>query len=168
METLGKPPLARLQTPFYILVAALLALVLVTRLERYAELAERAALETTLISMQSALQLRFILATQRSAPAALAAAWSGGNPVALSGVALPHYLGARRDVDPAALPRGRWQFDRTRHELVYVPRFAPHLVVRGAHALRPVLRFALHVEPEAGGVGWSVRLVPAVPYSWNF
>lgn len=167
METLGKRALARFERPLYVLIVAVLVFVLLHRLERYAELAEKAAMQSTLISLQTALQLRFILAVGHTAPAALAAAWTGGNPVALSGVALPGYLGARHGVDLKTVPGNSWLFDAARGELVYVPLLARHLRVREGTDGVPALRFRLRVVRRRNGGGWQVRLVAAFPYTWK-
>ncbi|MDA8107007.1 MAG: hypothetical protein M0015_00050 [Betaproteobacteria bacterium] len=167
MALLGNRPRRRLEAALYVLVAALLALVLLDRLQRYAELAERAAMETTLANLQTALQVKFMLAAARSGPKAVAEAWRGGNPVTLVGSEPPNYLGERNDPDLHSVPGGSWLFDSGRKELVYVPRSARFLHLWPIGNQVPVLRFTLRVEGAPPSSGWVVHLAPVGPYTWG-
>ncbi|HVC11779.1 MAG TPA: hypothetical protein VNE59_09105 [Burkholderiales bacterium] len=167
MAILGKRPMRRLEAALCVLIAAVLAFVLLDRLQRYAELAERSAMETTLASLQTALQVSFMLASAHGGPAAVAARWRGRNPILLVGAPPPTYLGETSKVDLRRVPGGSWLFDSARGQLVYVPRSARSLSVYGSNDPVPALRFALRIDGPPRDAGWVVRLVPVNPYVWS-
>lgn len=159
----GKRPRHRLEAALYVIVAALLALLLLDRLQHYAELAERAAMETTLTSLQTALQVKFMLAAAHSGPRAVADAWRGRNPFVLAGSAPTGYLGERESPELHSVAGGSWLFDSARRELIYIPRSTGVLHLPGTSDDGRALRFELKVEGAPGALGWAVRLVPIAP-----
>ena len=138
--------------------AALIAVFLAVFLERvlyYMELAERTVMVLTVNNVNSALNVR------------RAYGMLGGqamndrvhNPFALAGMSPANFLGEIDSSSLSTLERGQWVFDRTRGELIYLPRLH-----RGLETADPdgAIRFRL----ESRGREISI-LVPTSEYSWN-
>jgi prepilin-type N-terminal cleavage/methylation domain-containing protein len=113
-----------------ICVVAVLGTVLIERLIRIAELAEKAAMEQNLAAINVALTLKFaaLVAQRRARDIAREV---GANPIELLARPPANYLGEVAAPDSSSLPAPSWYFDRNAGELVYVPartRFldAPH------------------------------------------
>jgi hypothetical protein len=140
---------------------ALVSLILAVFLERalhYMELAERTAVEVTVGNVNSALNVgRALEMLRRQAPSGPSA--SLRNPFDFAGMSPPNFHGEFDSPDLAAYERGNWVFDRTKAELIYLPR-----LTRGLSTKDPdrAIRFRL----EAGRQG-ALELVPTSTYSWN-
>jgi general secretion pathway protein G len=137
--------------------ATLLAVFLAVFLERvlyYLELAERTVVVLTVSNVNSALNVR------------RAYDMLGGqamndrvrNPFELAGMSPDNFLGEIDSPSLATLERGQWVFDRTRRELIYLPRLH-----RGLETADPdgAIRFKLELQR---GVS---MLVTTSDYAWN-
>jgi hypothetical protein len=119
----------------------------------YMELAERTAMEVTVMNINSALVVRsaHAMLAGRGIPA-------GANPFELAGSAPPNFTGAFRSPDLGALERRTWVFDTDSKELVYLPRFRRALVTEDPDQ---ALRFRTVTD------GKIAKLVPTTPFSWR-
>ena len=153
MKLYGQRPLTKLERALYAALVGVVITVFASELLDYMELAERAAMEATLMNVVAAINVR-------AAGDTLAMAKPEGertrNPFDLARVAPPNFAGELDGSLPAA---GSWAYDGASDELVYVPRL--HLRLHTANG-QPVLRFRL--EPDRGPFQ---RLAPVVRYRWD-
>jgi hypothetical protein len=154
-----------LQSALYVIIAGLCAGLLLERLLVYAEAAEKAAMEATLSRLHAALYTRVAYLALRNEHAAIEAL-RGESPFRSTGATADNYLGEFDGIPGAASDR-QWLFDRTRRELVYLPRLARHLEGAAADAVPKALRFKVDFETTASGGYRAVTLAPAAPYRWQ-
>lgn len=150
-----------------VIVVSLVAGVLLDRLARYQEAAERATMEATLRLIRTGLQLRLaelILARREAEAASL----ERENPVRWLAVPPADYGGLYRE---PAQP-GHWYFDPRARELVYVVKFGNRLEFVEPPA-DGVLRFRVRITRtalEAAGQRIiavnGVALAPVKRYRW--
>jgi general secretion pathway protein G len=157
-----------LELAIAIVAICALAAVLLGRLVYYQEMAEKAAMESTVRLVKTGLQLRLaeLIATNRQ-----------GEAAALEIVDPTHWLDAR----PAnyggaygnAPERGKWYFDAVRRELVYVVNSGDRLEI-GTGAPAGEIRFRARLLKDRLKVGGAtvesvtaVTLVPVAPYRWR-
>ena len=155
----GRRPLTRLEIAIYAAGCAILIAVFADRALGYMELAEKAAMQTTLNVLVSGINAR-VAAEMLRGPAPAAAAWSGRNPVELAGTAPPSFVGDLGRRELASLERPAWAFDGQRGELVYLPRLHRTLTTTDPAG---ALRFRL--VPHVSGLGY--RLVSTSRYDWD-
>ena len=139
----------------------MIAVVLAVFLERllyYMELAERTAMEVTVSNVNSAINVRRALdmlarrgTNDPSAPPR--------NPFALAEMSPANFIGEVDSPHLASLERGQWVFDRTRKELIYLPRLR-----RGLDTADPDSAIRFRFEPRGHAVS---MLVPTTKYTWN-
>jgi general secretion pathway protein G len=119
----------------------------------YMELAERSAMEVTVMNVNSALAVRSAQAmlTGHAMPA-------DADPFELVGFGPPNFLGALTSPDLASVQRGVWLFDADRKELLYLPRFR-----RGFTTSDPdqAIRYRAVVD------GKTTKLVPTSKFVWQ-
>lgn len=151
-----------------IVIFSVLVAVLLDRLNYYLELAEKAAMESTLRAIKTGLQIRLaelIIASRQAETSTLEVEdptrWLERKP--------PNYAGSYREL---AEP-GHWYFDERRRQLVYVVNSGRRLEIEGAPGakelrFRPLLLIHRH---EAGGKRVQsvsgVTLVPVHAYRWS-
>jgi general secretion pathway protein G len=151
-----------------IIVASVLATVLLNRLAYYQELAEKAAMESTLRTIKTGLQIRLaeLIVTQKQAQAGQLeiedpVRWLDDKP--------PNYRGAYR----APAEPGSWYFDASERQLVYLVRTGDRLILgtgEGAKQLRFRTKLLKSPVKVAGGTVEGVAgvtLLPASPYRWQ-
>jgi prepilin-type N-terminal cleavage/methylation domain-containing protein len=151
-----------------IIVASVLATVLLNRLAYYQELAEKAAMESTLRTIKTGLQIRLaeLIVTHRQA---LAGQIEAEDPVRWLDDKPPNYRGAYR----APAEPGAWYFDTTEHQLVYVVRTGDRLILGtrdGGKQLRFRAKLLKSPVKVAGGTVEGVAgvtLLPDSPYQWQ-
>ena len=150
--------LTRLEIGIYAAVVGVVLAVFLERVLYYMELAERTAMEVTVSNVNSAINIRraFGMLAPRgtkdpSAPPR--------NPFALAEMSPANFIGEVDLPDLANLERGQWVFDRTRRELIYLPRLR-----RGLDTADPDGAIRFKLEPRGNTV--SV-LVPTLEYVWN-
>jgi|CXWL01.1.fsa_nt_gi hypothetical protein len=152
--------MSMLQAALYIALVSAMALVLLDRSQTYFAIAERAAVDATLNSTRSALQIRLaydrlrgVLSHERQ--------WDGGNPFTLGRMKVENYAGELDGPGAlAGLRAGAWAFDGRNGELVYRPNHSRGLSMGDG---TNVLRFRLTVP----GPGALPRLDPVVSYAWE-
>jgi hypothetical protein len=152
----GLRPLSRLEAAIYGLIVALLVALLAERLLDYMEIAERAAVEQTVLRVNSGLNLRLAHALIQGRRPELPA---NQDPFTLAGVVSPNFLGAQDFPDLQGETRA-WVYDRLRQELIYVPRLKAGLRTDDPDG---VLRFRVAADPAGG----AYSLVPVTRYAWN-
>ncbi len=152
-----------------IVAVALLASIAAERMLRYAEQAEKSAMEQTIGAMKSALSLRFaalFLAGRKDGISGL----GSENPMDWLAERPPGYQGALHKPDPRALERPGWYYDPASKELVYLPLRTRHLAGRAAMEDRIRFRIVVQLSPDekAGGYPRLDRLGidPVHPYDW--
>ena len=151
--------LTRLEIAIYAAVCAILIALFADRALGYMELAEKAAMHTTLSVLASGINAH-LAAEMLRGPAPAAAAWSGRNPVEVAGTTLPSFVGDLGLRELASLERPAWTFDAQHGELVYLPRLHRALTTPDPAG---ALRFRL--VPHASGLGY--RLVSTSRYKWD-
>jgi hypothetical protein len=159
MELYGRRPLTRLEAGLYGGIAALLIVFLVERMLDYMELAERSAMERTVINVNSGINLRLAQEMLQGRLIDMRGALAR-NPFALAGMNQPNFLGEQELPSLASLPTRSWVYDLTRRELVYLPRLHRGLRTPENEA---VIRFRLTQNPR----GAPYLLVPVTEYSWE-
>ncbi len=149
-------------------IIALCAVLLLDRLRFYQEAAEKAAMEYTVGSVKSALQLRVAAMLQRGEGKNIGSL-ARANPIEWLMEPPPGYRGEFRAPQPD-VPRGSWYFDATRKELVYVPNLDSHLerLADGSKRLR--FRVQISFEPARPDserrVFTGMRVESVTPYAW--
>ena len=151
-------------------IVALCTVLLFERLRFYQEAAEKAAMEYTVGSVKSALQLRIAAMLLRGEGGNIGSL-ARANPVDWLIEPPPGYRGEFRAPRPA-VPRGSWYFDATRHELVYVPNLDGHLerLADGSKQLRFRVQIAFEpAEPDSERRRFAgMRIEPVTPYTWFY
>lgn len=150
------------------IVLGVLAFVLLQRLLRYQELAEKTVMETTVVNMRSGLRLKVAELTMRQRTDEIRHL-VGQNPIDWLESPPPNYLGEIDDPARNPLPPGSWYYDKTSHELVYLPDRNRHL--RPAADGRKIIRFHVTSTIQQAGKAngealQSVTISPVMPYDW--
>ena len=151
-----------------IIIISVLAAVLLNRLGYYQEMAEKAAMESTLSTIKTGLQIRLaeLIVTNRQAEAVRLETedpfqWLDDKP--------PNYAG-RYSSPPDS---GTWYFDASEHQVVYVVNNGSRLDLDGDTGARH-LRFRARLlkdRLQLYGTGVEsvsgVALMPVNPYRWR-
>jgi len=146
-----------------ILVLAIVVYAISSRILRYFEIGEKAAMTITILEVERGIRVRLALATMGAAPAS-AENLQTINPFAFAHAIPPNYLGELdRPIDVGELKRGNWFYDREQHEIVYLPRLASRLRTPDGKEVG-VLRFRV---ARGGGLNGLPRLVSAYAYQWE-
>ena len=154
----GRRRLTRIELAVYGFIVATLLVVFASYVLEYMEMAEKAAMETTVVNVSTAINLRYASAMVAGQEIATAE-WMAANPFALAHAFPPNYRGTLGEQDPASLDRPAWLFDTLRAELVYLPRLHSHLGDGDVDELR----FRLGHHPS----GFGFVLAPTSPYEWS-
>jgi hypothetical protein len=148
--------LTRLELALYAALIGVAIALFADRLLDTMEIAEATAVDVTLSRINSAINVQLAADRFIGRLPAIAEAMQR-NPFEVARMSPGNFLGELEEPDLELLDRGNWLFDRTRKELVYLPRLR-----RGLQAPESVLRFRL----ERRGADAYV-LVPVRPYSWR-
>jgi hypothetical protein len=154
-----------LQSALYVIIAGVLAAVLLERLLTYAEATEKAAMEATVSRLHAGLYFRmasFALRGEYEQMDALAFQ----SPFAATEARAPNYLG-EFDGIPGDAEGGNWLFDRSRHELVYVPKLKRYLESGSDGDSAFSIRFRIEVLRTSKYAYSGVALRPVVAFRWN-
>ena len=160
-----------------VIVIAILSVLLTVAISRFLALqadAEKAAMDTMLGTLRSALGIKvaeLIVKQELGGVGVLV----GSNPVDRLAEAPSNYLGAVTDADPSTLPSGSWYFDTRSRALVYVVRNKGHFT--GGVADPPRARFAVQpayvdrnrngsYDPGVDAIE-GLRLKALEPYAWT-
>lgn len=150
--------LTRLELALYAIVVGAALAALLDRMLDTMELAERVAMEVTVSRVNSAITTQ--LASDRlGGRLTRLSELRERNPFEVAGMVASNSHGELDTPRLADLERGYWVFDRSRKELIYLPRL--HRGLRTADADSNV-HFRLVVR-ESG----TLVLVPVSPYSWQ-
>ncbi|WP_124703472.1 hypothetical protein [Sulfuriferula multivorans] len=103
-----------------ILLVSVLSLVLYDRFLGYQALAEKTAMEMTVINMRSGLRLR-VAELMMGGKMDEIAGLVHENPINWLAAPPPNYIGALQNPEQSAIPGNAWYFDTSRHELIYMP-----------------------------------------------
>ena len=103
-----------------ILVVSVLSLLLFDRFLGYQALAEKTAMEMTVINMRSGLRLRVAELMMQDKMNEIASLVHE-NPINWLAAPPPNYIGTFQNPEQHAIPTNAWYFDTRRQELVYIP-----------------------------------------------
>jgi hypothetical protein len=155
-----------LQSALYVVIAGVVATVLLERLLTYAEAAEKASMEATVSRLNSAMYARLALLVLRGEQQAIVGL-EAESPFRIARAESPAYLG-EFDGQPPEVDGGKWYFDRSRRELVYLPNLKRYLQAEDEAGLAPAsISFRTEVRKSATGAYSGVVLVPARPWRWD-
>jgi hypothetical protein len=149
----GRRPLTKLEAAIFAAVVGVFLVVFARQMFGYMEIAERAAMQATLINTTAAINVR--LAASYRDQAAGASDWTRRNPFELAGAFPP---GFARDAIPGLLEAGQWTYDAERAELLYSPRRRSTLIIGEGER---TLRFRLVRGPS------GYLLEPQVWFAWE-
>lgn len=149
--------LTRLELALYAGLVGVALAVFLDRMLETMELAERSAMELTLSRLNAAVNLRLALDRLGSAQGAIRSD-PERNPVELARLSIANFHGELDAPRLDGLERGSWVFDRTRRELIYLPRLHRRLEVPGGGA---AIRFRGVILPND-----TFMLVPTHQYLW--
>jgi hypothetical protein len=153
----GKRPLSRLEAGLYGGIAAILIAVLAHRLLDVMELAERSAMEATVLSLNAAVTTQLAYEVMRGR-VPNTPAWARRNPFELAKMSAPNFAGEVES--SSSLERGTWAYDPARAELIYLPRLRT-----GLHTSDPDGAVRFRAVVKQGGLAYM--LVPTSAYTWE-
>ncbi len=154
----GGRRLTRVEMAVYAFIVAMVIAVFSSYVLDYMEMAEKAAMETTLANVTSAINVRYALLVM-SDRRTDSGTWLRANPFELASVFPPNYRGVFGATPVGEVGRPAWLFDVTSAELVYFPRLYSHLENGDVDQLR----FRLQRNPS----GFGFLLVPTSRYTWD-
>ena len=145
------------------LVMVIVVYALFSRLLRYFEVAEKAAMTVTVLEVERGMRVRLALAAMGGTPASVEKL-QAVNPFEFARALPPNYLGELGAAAAAGdLKRGNWFYDRDRHEIGYLPRLASRLRTADGEEVA-VLRFRVEI---GGGLKGLPHLVSVYAYRWE-
>ncbi len=157
-----------LELAVVVVIFGVLWTVLLNRLNYYQELAEKAAMESTLRTIKTGLQIRLaelIIANRQAEAGKL----ETEDPVRWLDDKPSNYAGSYRDPPE----RGAWYFDARERQLVYVVNTGNRLELDTASAPKEI-RFRARLlkdRLQIGGAGvegvTGITLAPVHPYRWS-
>lgn len=103
-----------------ILVVSVLSILLFDRFLGYQALAEKTAMEMTVINMRSGLRLRVAELMMQDKMNEIGSLVHE-NPINWLAAPPPNYIGTFQNPEQHAIPTNAWYFDTRRQELVYIP-----------------------------------------------
>jgi general secretion pathway protein G len=159
-----------------VVLVGTLSMVVLDYMLRYIEIAEKGAMENTVMSLRSSLRLRLAeVLVHDDVKEALRLARA--NPMDWLYEKPSNYAGEYSDPEPGLIARGKWYWDEGRRELVYLVDngrdFTPD-----AEGLKRV-RYRIHVpflekaakekrQVSVNEVVGGISLVVVEPYKWEF
>jgi len=154
-----------LQSALYVAIAGVIAAMLVERLLTYAEIAEKASMEATVSQLNTALYAHLAYLALRGEYEAIEA-MRGTSPFASADVRSAAYLGEIDNLPPDA-ERGKWYFDRSTRELVYLPRFKRHLANIDDRQATGAARFVIDLRQSSKHAYTGAALRPTGAWVWE-
>ncbi len=155
-----------LQSALYVAIAGVVATLLLERLLTYAEAAEKATMEATVSRLNSALYTRVAYLALKGEYQAIDAL-PRQSPFEAVKAQATNYLGEADGVPANAMGSGKWFFDRSRSELVYLPNLKRYLTVSGGPENEGQMRFRFEIAKASKFNFAGVGLKPAIPYIWE-
>ena len=132
-----------------ILLVSVLSLVLYDRFLGYQALAEKTAMEMTVINMRSGLRLR-VAELMMEGKMDEIAGLVHENPINWLAAPPANYIGALQNPEQSAIPGNAWYFDTSRHELIYMPDRA-NIFAAEPRASAVRFRVAATIQPPVKG-----------------
>ena len=154
-----------LQSALYVAIAGVLATVLLERLLTYAEATEKSATEVMASRLTNAMNARLAFLVLRGEIQAIAE-FEEQSPFRTAHVESPAYLGEFYGM-PTTAEGGKWYFDRSRRELVYVPNLTRYLHSADNGSGTASIRFRSEVRKSATNAYSGVALVPVQDWRWD-
>lgn len=149
-------------------VVGIMAVIVMDRLWRYQELAEKAAMEQVVSGLRSALLIETARLMARGREGELEGL-ARTNPMTWLAQRPQNYVGEHAGSGPQG-GVGIWYYDPARHELVYVPQRSNHLAPDSAGNRHVRFAVTLVGEPLRQGADvralWAAVLAPVEPYRW--
>jgi general secretion pathway protein G len=133
----------------------------------YQEVAEKSAVELTVLNLRSG--MRFGIAERMiHGSSAQATDMLQANPLVWLEKPPPGYAGEIGSGAVGSLPPGSWFFDAERREAGYLPRLSFHLTIEsaGKDAAEPAIRWRVRGVRAKNGEVEDVSLVPVTRYRW--
>lgn len=159
-----------------VLLVGALSMVVLDYMLGYIEMAERSAMENTVMNLRSALRLRLAEVLVHG-DAREGVRLARDNPMNWLQESPPNYAGEFEDPEPGVIALGKWYYDRKNRELVYLVDMGREFVPDKAGIKRvryrvyaPFLQKAAQENREisASDVVGDVSFVLAEPYVWKF
>lgn len=159
-----------------VLLVGVLSMVVLEYMLRYIEVAEKGAMENTVLNLRSALRLRLAEVLVRG-DAAEGVRLSRENPMSWLQSKPQNYAGEFSYPEPDSIGLGKWYYDSNDRELVYLVdhgrEFVPDEEGRKRVRLRVVApslarRAKENQEMTVNVVVQDISLVLAEPYKWEF
>jgi len=149
----GRRPLTKLEAGIFAGVVGIFLTVFAHYMLGYMEVAERVAMQATLINTSGAINVRLAQSflDQRPGPKDV----TERNPFDVAGAAPPNFA---RNADLSTLASGQWAYDSEHAELVYVPRLRSSLRTEGGE-------FALRFRLVREGAAYTFRA--SRPFTWE-
>jgi hypothetical protein len=145
------------------LVMAIVVYAISSRILRYFEIGEKAAMTITVLEVERGMRVRLALAAMGAAPPS-AEDLQTVNPFEFAHALPPNYLGELGgSTDQGEFKQGNWFYDRDRHEIAYLPRLSSRLRTPDGKEIL-VLRFRVE---KGGGSNRLPHLVSAFAYRWE-
>ncbi|MDH2919170.1 MAG: prepilin-type N-terminal cleavage/methylation domain-containing protein [Sideroxydans sp.] len=155
-----------------VIVIGVLFVLFANRIISYQELAEKAAMETTVGNLQSALNLQFAQIQTRGQSSDVDMLLLD-NPIKWLQKVPSNYAGEFYDASPRSVAPGRWLFDLKSRELIYVMQHTEHFHPNATgrlwirfHALRQDQKSVLVSLQDAPRQLTAVLFEPVEPYAW--
>ncbi len=133
-----------------ILLVSVLSLVLYDRFLGYQALAEKTAMEMTVINMRSGLRLR-VAELMMEGKMDEMAGLVHENPINWLAAPPPNYIGTLQNPEQNAIPGNAWYFDTSRHELIYMPGRDNIFATQPTRATAVRFRVAAVIHPPVKG-----------------
>ena len=159
-----------------VLLFGALSTVVLEYMLHYIEVAEKSAMENTVMNMRSSLRLRLAQVLVRN-DVDEGVRLSRDNPMNWLQEMPPNYAGEFDNPEPGAIAKGKWYYDRGKRELVYLVDMGREFVPdeEGGKRVRyrvnaPFLRQAAKENRplSVNDVVEGVSLIAVVPYEWEF
>lgn len=161
---------------FVVLLVGVLSMAAEFFMLHYIEVAEKSAMEATVVNLKSSLRLRLseILIHGDAQEAARVAM---DNPMNWLHEAPPNYAGEFDDPTPGSIARGKWYFDKKSRELVYLVDQGDKFIADedGIKRVRyqvyaPFIKKAVKENRQitVNEVVREISLVPVERYVWEF
>jgi hypothetical protein len=161
---------------FVVLLVGILSMVVLDYMLHYIEVAEKSAMDNTVMNLRSALRLRLaeVLVHDNVTEGIRLAR---DNPMNWLQEMPPNYAGEFNDPEPGSIAQGKWYFDTSRRELVYLVDMGREFVPdrKGLKRVRyriyaPYLNKAVkeNRQPTVNDVVGDISLLVAEPYRWEF
>ena len=150
------------------LILSIVVYAMASRLLRYFEVAEKAAMTISVLDVERGIRVRLAMAAM-GGNAAEAEKLQTVNPFEFARAVPPNYLGELgggadvKELKPEELKPGNWFYDRDRHEIGYLPRLGSRLRTPDGKEVT-VLRFRVEI---VGGPNGLPHLVSTFAYLWE-